>query len=149
MKVAVDPRLSIWYIGFTDAVNHNFWFTRFLKPGFKHCYAFSYDAGSDAWVYFDPAYNSTTLRAFNQAQMEQFFTLVRGRDLVLCVKIKRDHMFRSRLMQTCASQLANLVGINLWWASPYRLNCALRKIGAQVSFLSDQSRRESDGKSSK
>jgi hypothetical protein len=135
MKVAVDPRLKMWYVAFTDNTHYRFWFSPLLRKGFAHCYAFTFDTEAQRWIFYDPTWSGTTIRCFNQEQMERVLTAVRGQDIILQVKIT-DKPFIMRHFQNCASIIGNLLGVNLFIPTPYRLFCALKKNGGQFSFLS-------------
>ena len=109
MKLSVDPRLKMWYVAFTDNTNYQFWFSPLLRKGFAHCYAFTFDAEAQRWI--------------------------RHQDIILQVKIT-NKPFVMRHFQNCASIIGNLLGINLFIPTPYRLFCALKSAGGQFSFLS-------------
>ena len=135
MKITVDPRIKIWYVAFTDNAHYRFWFSPLLRKGFAHCYAFTFDLDANRWILYDPTWSGTTIRCFTQEQMEHVLSVIRSSDIILKVRIT-DKPFKSRHLQTCASLIGNLIGVNLLIPSPYRLFCALKKLGGEFSFLS-------------
>lgn len=147
MKVSVDPRLKVWFVAFTDNANYRFWFSPLLRKGFAHCYAFTYDADANRWILYDPTWSGTTIRCFTHTHMEQIMAEIRKSDIILQVKVK-DEPFMMRHFQNCASLIGNMLGVNLFIPTPWRLFCALRKNGGQFSFLTSVKLENEYGQSS-
>lgn len=147
MKIAVDPRLKSWYVCFTENTHYRFWFTPLLKKGFAHCYAYTFDVEADRWILYDPTWQGTTIRAFTHTQMERILTEIAKTDIILQVDVS-DKPFYTRHFQSCVTLIANLVGVNVFIPTPYRLFCALKKNGAQYSLLSSIDAEKADGRNS-
>lgn len=135
-RVVSDPRIKEWFIAFTDRTNTKFWYDPLIKKGFKHCYAFTYDKSAGVWLIFDPAVDSLVIRALSFKKAERFLRTLKGIDTVLEVNIEKEPLFFTRHFQSCVTQIAHLVGVNIVIPTPYHLYCALVKRGARVSFLS-------------
>ena len=135
-RAVQDPRIKEWFVAFTDRTNTKFWYDPLIKPGFKHCYAFTYDKAAGVWLIFDPAIDSLVIRALSFKKAERFLYSIKGQDAVLEVKVPKEPQFLTRHFQSCVTSIAHLVGVNILIPTPYRLFCALVKQGAEVSFLS-------------
>ena len=139
MRLITDPRLKTWFVGFSDETtsSHSLWYESLLAKGFKHCYAFAWDEKAAVWILYDPGWESICVRAMTMERAERFFTEIKGRDIILECTVKSEPGFYSRIFHTCATAVAYLVGVNIFFPpSVYALYCALRKTDAKVSFLS-------------
>ena len=136
MRASVAPRIKKWFVCFTDDTNTRFWYDPLIKPGFRHCYAFGYDNLSGAWIIYDPAWDNLIIRVLNPQQLKVFIASIIKKETILEVDIAKDPMFLTRHFHSCVTSICHLVGINILIPTPYRLYCALRKNGAQVSLLS-------------
>ena len=56
-----DPRIKTWYVCFCDPeklVRGQ----KYLKLGFRHCYAFGFDEDAGKWILFNPGWEGIVLR---------------------------------------------------------------------------------------
>lgn len=129
-----DRRLRHWYICFCEG-NHEYPLRRFFKKGFRHVWAFAYDEPADIWLVFDPGLDGILIRATKKASKIMARAYVEGP--VLRIEIENQMLIRSRFFTTCVSQVCQLLGMNLFVHTPWRLFCALKHRGAESVLLKD------------
>ena len=129
-----DPRIKSWYVAFRSVSNGHWWQRRFLKPGFQHAFAFTYDAGAHRWVFFDPGWDGITLRVYHPIDFLKKLTKIAPTHTVLLCQRSDERIVFPRAFMTCATEILHLLGINQLSLTPWQLFCALRKRGGKFSF---------------
>lgn len=138
LRVGSDYHLTEWHVAFCDIGNPNF-IQKFLKRGFRHVWMFTFDPDSGAWIMFQPTWNNAVIRAVPAKDFTPFLMEALDKGPILCVKVTRRGIKKARLFMTCVSQVCHVLGVDLFFATPYRLFCELQKSGYQARFtLSDE-----------
>ena len=109
-------------------------FQKCLKPGFRHCLAFSYDAVGERWVIVDPLFDGAFIRALPSSEVDAFIAHYRIRGTILRCRVKRTQIKRPRLLLTCVSVITNLLGVATCAVTPYQLYRYLVRNGATPAF---------------
>jgi hypothetical protein len=125
--------LPAWYVAFYPSPNKSIW-TRWLKRGFQHCCAFAPDEGR--WLLVDGAFDVTIIRAVHDPVAATFWALLKERGAtVLLVPVTTSSVYAPRLIATCATLAASLVGVRGFCAlTPYRLYRTLLARGATIAM---------------
>ena len=139
-----DYRLNQWYIAFRNAKNGHRW-QRWLKSGFQHCYAFTYDAQAKRYIVFDPGWDGITLRAYHPIDFRKMLITIAQTETVLLCSTESKKIFFPRLLMTCSTEIAHLLGMNIFTLTPYRLFCALLKRGGKYSFVQSDTKGKFNG----
>jgi hypothetical protein len=122
------PRL--WLVFFGDSVP-SFW-SRWLRPGFRHVAAASYFADQERWVYVDACRSGTVIDVCRQEEFQdRFAALMTNSSHILRVTARRD---RRRTVATyyCVGAVKALVGVNSRAMTPRGLYHDLLALGAEV-----------------
>ena len=136
-KVIFDARLKHWYVCFSDA-NHNMPFQKYLKPGFRHVCAFSFDPVSGTWIIFDPGWDGIVIRAIiDPERVQRMITQAYIKGPVLYCRVEGSIVWKPRFILACTSQICHLLGIDLFVHTPWRLFCALKERGASELLFED------------
>lgn len=133
MRAVSDCHLPEWHVAFTDDANPGF-IRRLLKPGFRHVWAFTFDPKAGVWLVFDPSLNNIVLRAFRPKDFAPFIRKAVTEGPVIAVPVQTIPLRKARLFMTCVSQVAHLIGHDLFLATPYQLFCQLRRLGYSERF---------------
>lgn len=122
--------LPAWYVAFVPGRGH--WWQRFLKPGFGHCYAFGWDAPGDRWLLFAWGLDGIAVRSMPHAWFPAFLAAVQAEGAtVLLAKSHQTPVTRLRLLSTCVTAIAALLGLPVRRAlTPYALYRTLLAHGA-------------------
>ncbi len=130
MSGTVGQPLMDWYVAFVDA-DRAPWH-RFMKRGFRHCYAFAWDELADRWVLLEPGFDGVYLRPLRDETMGALWAqLHRDGAHVLLARAEGHRMLRPRLMLTCVTAIAALLGLRRCCAVfPWQLYRTLRRRGA-------------------
>lgn len=126
--------IPLWYVAFVD-YGENIWWHRFLRPGFRHCFAFTYDPRSDAWIVCDPTVDGFFLRAL---PFDQLAPTIRGAQIhgrILKVRTVGERIARPRVFATCVTVIGHLIGLRRCAFSPFGLYRTLLRYGAEPAFL--------------
>jgi len=136
-RYTVDARLKNWYVCFSDA-NHNMPFQKYLKPGFRHVRAFSFDPASGAWLTFDPGWDGIVIRAITDPiKVKRMIINSYETGPVLYCKVEGKSVWKPRFIMACTSQICHLLGVDLLVHTPFRLFCALKVLGASELLFED------------
>ena len=133
MRPVSDLHLKEWHVAFCDVKRPNF-VQKFLKPGFRHCWAFTFDPDADVWLVFDPAWYNCVIRAVPKPIIGAFINKAINEGPVLCMPVQQRPIRKSRIFLSCVSQISHLLGVDLFLATPYQLFCELQKNGAETRF---------------
>lgn len=136
-------RLPAWFIAFRESSDPRWWQRR-LKPGFRHCFAFSFDPVAQMWLVFDPTLDATYLR---YCEAERIPAITERCHVILKVLVNTEtKVVRPRPVLSCVTQCAQLVGLDSLVVTPWQLFCALSKRGATISFARTDDQEGLDGR---
>lgn len=128
-----DLGLTRWYIVFQNG-EHVGRIWNVMKDGFRHCWAFTYDPITDTWLRVDATHRNIVIRPVANKDVPLMLADVRKKILVVYDAKPKKFMWKSRLFVDCASVIGYLVGVDVFFHTPWRLFCALRKNGGQVNL---------------
>jgi hypothetical protein len=135
--VVHDPRLKNWYICFSDSVRLVPG-QKYLKKGFRHVKAFAFDDNAAVWLTFDPGHDGIVIRAIkNDEQIVNLIANAYRAGPVLYCEVEGKIIWKPRFIMACTSQICHLLGVNLFVHTPWRLFCALKKLGASELIFKD------------
>jgi hypothetical protein len=127
----------VWYLAFEDC--NTLWWHRFLKPGYRHCWAFKAqvimeDPPRAEWLLFDPMLTGLDVRLVPKESAVGWLALGINGDLrILRVPEQRVLLARPRFFVSCAGALAALVGYSKTPLTPWGLYRRLRRLpGVEV-----------------
>ncbi len=134
MRLKMDPRIQVWFVAFGD-VETPLWWQKLLKPGFRHCLAFTYDAKSNAWLLFDPGWQGILIRAIPPEEFTAYLVNLQqcGASILKCRVYDRP-VVMARCLMACTSQVCHLLGFDMAVHTPYRLFKALLNTGSTLAF---------------
>lgn len=116
-----------WYVIFNDidSVDGLYWWTRWLKKGFKHCYAVRWDGFN--WIAFAPYMGFTDVKILNAGENHTISDICPD-SVILHINEKRKiKRIRTALaLFTCVEQIKALLGIRAFVFTPYQLYEHLR-----------------------
>lgn len=124
--------LPAWYVVFQDA--DAIWVHRWLKPGFRHCWAFAWDEGAARWLVFDPLFDGIYLRTVDEAALSGALAqpALASATIVLAPRVGARST-RPHFMATCVTAIAALLGLGARRAlTPHGLYRTLLAEGAVV-----------------
>jgi len=133
MDISYDPRIKEWHVIFGEA-NAPFWWQKYLKKGYRHVSALGFDVNSQKWIFFDPGWDGIVIRAVDTQAADLIINMALTDGKILRCIPCNEKVIKPRILMTCVSQMAHLLGINKFLLTPYGLHCALTKIGASDSF---------------
>ena len=119
-----------WLIYFYEASDHPYpeWL-RFLKKGFKHCGALSYNSKNDIWVHLEFTHAGIRLSFLEKKELESMLGYLKQFKVLRCPVKNEWHMLRIK-DTTCVTFIMRLIGFYKWYIlTPYQLYCALIKAG--------------------
>jgi hypothetical protein len=131
--VSEFPALSEWFVAFTDA-RQPVWWQKFLKKGYSHCWAFTYDPASDRWIVFEPTWKASYIRAIEPSKFAPFIYRASNGGPVFAVPVSNTRIKKARLFMTCVSEVCHIIGVDLFFATPWRLQCELTKMDCERKF---------------
>jgi len=101
---------SDYYIVFTEA-NKRYWYMRWLKKGFSHCFVLKADRG--VWIKCDAGHGELTT------------DVIKDCDKLLenCIIVKINSKPRKKwiMLNTCVSMVKLITGLSGWSLTPYQL----------------------------
>ena len=122
-------RLPAWFVVFQDA--DRIFVHRWLRPGFRHCWAFAWDESAGRWLVFEPLFDGMMLRTVDDDLMAATIALP-GSTIVLA-ECENATATRPALLATCVSAMQALLGLRCRRAlTPYGLYRTLLASGAVV-----------------
>lgn len=120
-----------WLIFFSDT-DHRRWWSRFLRPGFRHVSAAAWFATEERWVYFNPTARGLVIEIATDADFgPRFQQLVERSAAILAV---HSAFARTGFPATfyCVGAIKALLGIKARALSPLGLFRHLLATGAEV-----------------
>ena len=130
-----DPRaVREWFVAFVDA--RSAWYHRFLKRGFRHVFAFGYQPSAGRWLLYDLGFEGTNLRILRGAEVDALATTVANEGgRVLRAQVQDCFVGQPRLLASCVTAIAHLLGLPGCAVTPYALYRQLLRHGAQPAFV--------------
>lgn len=121
--------LPAWFVAFHPPKVRSIW-TRFLKSGFGHCFAFAPDNGR--WIIVDQAFDCAYVRTIDEAHVKRMWKHLHEIGATVLLADMRFNPVRApRLGATCATSVAVLLGERgLCALTPFGLYRILRRRGA-------------------
>lgn len=137
MDADIGEPLRHWFVAFVSADRIRV--HRWLKLGFQHCFAFAWDEAAGRWVVFDPGFACVYIRPIDDALAGALWAHLHGINAtVLACDVEAHPLFRPRLMVTCVTAIAALLGLRRCYAvTPYQLFRSLRARGAAIVMAPD------------
>ena len=129
--MAGKPLLRTWLV-FFGAPKGQYWWARFLRPGFRHVSAAAWFDLEQRWVYYNPARPGTTILIFTADEWGRVF----GPPLeesTACVRI-RGAYDRTSTPATwyCVGAMKALLGLRSSALSPHALYLDLLRRGGEA-----------------
>lgn len=123
-----------WFVAFVDSGRRPVWWMRFVKPGFRHVLAFSYDIQSNQWIFFDPGHERLRLEVLEGDDLDIIVSIIRQRGgKILRTKAQVQKSRRVRVFATCVTAVCHLLGCPCA-LTPHGLYRILLKRGAEPAF---------------
>jgi len=119
-----------WLIYFYEAEDHPYsdWLY-FLRKGYKHCGALSYNTKKNAWVHLEFTHAGIRLSFLDKEELEDMLAYLKNFKVLRCPVKDQWHLLRIKDI-TCVAFIMRLIGYYKWWIfTPYQLYCALIKEG--------------------
>ena len=109
---------------------------RFLKPGFRHCFAVVHD--TDNWIIYDPLAHQTEISAYPDAPAGALIDWYRGLGHVVVATEIQPAPLRPVLWRpfTCVEAVKRILGLHAARViTPWQLFCCLKKFPETDYFL--------------
>jgi hypothetical protein len=130
----VAAPLKEWFVAFVDH-GANLWWHRWCRRGFRHCFAFGYDAEAGRWLVFDPTLEGFYLRVASGEQIDALVVTVRrGGGRIVRAPVLLRGPVRPRVFATCVTVIGHLLGLPRCAVRPYGLYRKLLRYGAVPAF---------------
>lgn len=127
-RPVIDRLVPRWYVVFVGDGSE--WFHRFLRPGFKHCFCYGYDDVGERWMLVDPGFDRVAVVAMTFEEAGRLLKLVDDRGWpVVRVPVVGETVRRPRLLLSCVSAVAAMVGLRTRAVTPWGLFRDLQKRG--------------------
>lgn len=128
------PRL--WLVFFSSGHVPSWW-SRFLRPGFRHCCAASFYSDLGLWVYFNPTRRGTVIQIFTPDEFGPRFQGLINESAAI-VRVRSQHCRRSASAAFfCVGAIKALLGIRSGALVPMGLYRDLLRIGAEQVVIPD------------
>lgn len=128
--VSDNSPVRLWNVFFGNSVP-TFW-SRMLRPGFRHCCAASYFADQERWVYVDACRAGTVVEVLRPDEFApRFQQLMANSSHVLSIAARRERK-RTAAIFYCTGAVKALVGLNSQAITPYGLYGDLLLAGAEI-----------------
>lgn len=121
-----------WYAAFFDPPERHWW-SRFLRPGFRHVAAFGYCPEMAAWVVYDVTLRRTWLQLLTSDQMDAWVAALPTHRTIVRLRARNDSA-PARLGFWCAPAVAHLLGVASRALRPEALHRDLVALGAVPAF---------------
>jgi hypothetical protein len=123
-----------WFVAFLDVRVR--WWQRFHKQGFTHCFAFRHDKRANAWLVVDSSWTSLHVATVPAGVVGRLIdrTLKDGVILKAGTGLAKTH---PPLLLTCAGVIAHMLRVPGRPLTPWRLYCALLRMGAAPMLAED------------
>lgn len=128
-----EAGLKTWFVVFHDAHQVGDWI-KILKQGFQHCWAFTYDARTDTWLKVDVTNKHMAVQPLTKAEAIKMLRAANDCVTVQYTAKPDKFLWKTRFFVNCSSVVAYLLGINIFFHTPWRLFCELRKRGGIVTL---------------
>lgn len=123
--------LPVWFVAFVET-SAPVWWQRLLKPGFRHCLAFAWDHTAGRWLVLNPLFDAVVLRALDDDGFAGFLADLKARrPRIVLARAGVARVARPRLLMTCVSAIAAILGLRLCALTPYALYRTLVRHGAK------------------
>lgn len=129
---ANEPPRRLWLVFFGEA--EGAWWTRLLKPGFRHVCAAAWYADRRHWVYFDPAMPGTSIRLLTEDEWNGPFATLLASTRIVRFKGRYDRR-RPPARWWCVGAIKSLLGIESRAFTPYQLYRDLLRQGGEEASL--------------
>jgi len=119
-----------WLVYFYEADEYPYpeWL-QFLKKGFKHCGAISYNSKHDSWIHLEYTHAGIRLSHLDKKELEDMLAYLKQFKVLRCPVKDQWHLIRFKDL-TCVAFMMRLIGFYKWYIiTPYQLYCALIKQG--------------------
>ena len=119
-----------WLVYFYEADEYPYpdWL-QFLKKGFKHCGAISYNSKHDSWIHPEYTHAGIRLSHLDKKELEDMLAYLKQFKVLRCPVKDQWHLIRFKDL-TCVAFMMRLIGFYKWYIiTPYQLYCALIKQG--------------------
>ena len=119
-----------WLVYFYEADEYPYpdWL-QFLKKGFKHCGAISYNSKHDSWIHLEYTHAGIRLSHLDKKELEDMLDYLKQFKVLRCPVKDQWHLIRFKDL-TCVAFMMRLIGFYKWYIiTPYQLYCALIKQG--------------------
>lgn len=121
----------LWIVIFAEPTGPAWW-ARFLRPGFRHCYAVSWYADQERWVEFNPARPGTSIHLWKAEEFPARLTQMFGEATAILRVASRAERGNAPALAFCTGELKALLGIRSFALTPYALYGDLIARGAEV-----------------
>jgi len=126
-----EPPPRMWLVFFGEA-DGAWWWTRFLRPGFRHVCAAAWYPGQDRWVYFNPAGRGTVIEVASDTEFgPRFEHLVRTSAAILRVRGAQNRNGHPAAF-FCVGAIKALLGVRSCALGPFGLYRHLLVRGAEI-----------------
>lgn len=120
-----------FYVVFTPGDNA-FWWQRFLKHRFKHCYVLIED-GENSIMVSHRGFRLDVRNLYAPASVIARAQAREGGCPVLAIRHKPEAVPTHRTVMTCVSTVINVIGLRGVFAlTPHSLYCSLQRCGAEI-----------------
>lgn len=121
----------IWYVVFGQDANPH-WIDRFLRPGFKHVFAFGYLPGHKIWIIYDVKLSATILGVIEKEDAARLigWIVTSGRALEWKPRATQNTV-RWRAGFWCVPAIKHLLGLRCVALTPWQLYRWMLKNGAK------------------
>ncbi len=110
-----------WYVCFKDVPNKH-WIQRFIKKGFRHCYAFKESPGGQFLIIAEPMRSHLDIDIItnNKANFEQLTKCNKLVTVIVRYDLTKDRGHFCRF--NCVEVVKSLIGVSSFWTfTPYQL----------------------------
>lgn len=126
-----EVRRRLWLVFFGNSAAY--WWSRFLKPGFRHVSAASWYAEEQRWVFVDPTSRGLIVEIRTAEEMDgRLGQLIRDSSAILRVAGRTDQRGMPLLSWYCVGTVKSLLGLRSCALLPYSLYAHLLSIGAEA-----------------
>ncbi|MEO1940247.1 MAG: hypothetical protein ABGX60_00065 [Candidatus Thioglobus sp.] len=112
-----DQSFIDWFVVFEQG-DMQYWWAKYLQPGFRHCYAVRWDGFN--WIGYYPHLGHTDIDVLNFGKYDSILNVVANTDCsaILYLKVWRDSK-RIRApwptVSTCVEQVKAILGVRKWF----------------------------------
>ena len=140
-----DPGLLNWYVVFQHNT-HIPHVDKIFKKNFCHVWAFTYDPETHAWLRVESTHKNLVIRPVPK-KMVPIMLMEANKNIVVQYDAAPSKvMWKIRFFVDCSSVIAHLLGVDIFYHTPYRLFCALRQRGGTVTLPKGISKESIDGR---